>query len=86
MTKLEINNMGETIKIDVTETTTINDVIRILNDVWPGCAHLAGGLNNSIKETLFKNQLKAEDRERKANRIAQNAEAAQRLAKRGSWK
>ncbi len=87
MRTIEVTNEGETLKINVTDSTTASDVCEIVNAKWPGTACLIPSqTSNSLQKKLFQNEMRARYQEQKADRIAQNAEAAQRLAKGRQWK
>lgn len=86
---IEINNMGETIKIVITESTTASDVVGIVNDMWPGTARLISEMGEAFQVAMksVEELAKEQKREQKhIDRIAWKAEAAQRRAKGGHWK
>ncbi len=90
MSIIEVTNEGETLKIDVTDSTTASDVIDILNAKWSGCAKLALKTLDEITRRIQCDPVKdLEEQKRKQkeiDRIAWKAEAAQRLAKGRQWK
>lgn len=49
---LEIDNMGDTLKIEVSESTTASDVVDIVNAKWPGCAELIEKIAASTDTTV----------------------------------
>lgn len=94
-TAIEIENWdGDSITIDVAESTTASDVVDIINGRWPGCARL---LSRSISDIDCRNaidglqsisdQIKDQKRKQKAiDRVAWEAERQQRYQKGGHFK
>jgi hypothetical protein len=89
---IEINNMGKLLKVDITDDTTSSELCDIINNVWSGCAHLASEIDlmgNAFHDAARSVELVSDAQKRKQkhiDRIARDAEAAQRRAKGGKWK
>jgi len=90
-TILEIDYLGEPLKIDISDSTTASDVCDFVNDHWPGCARLLlPDINfqkaiagfNSINESITDQKRK----QKSIDRIAWKVEAAQRYQKGGHWR
>ncbi|MCK9568944.1 hypothetical protein M0R72_08385 [Candidatus Pacearchaeota archaeon] len=81
---IQINNMGETIEIKITNSTTASDVVGIVNDQWPGTSRLVSC--DIIRPTEAKISKEQKRKQKAIDRMAWEGERRQRYQKGGHFK